>query len=438
MSVATKPVSVETHELSNGLRVVLAPLSHLHRAAIACVVEVGARYEDEASSGLSHFLEHMLHRGTPSYRSAHELAAGIEGMGANLDAATGVDRGSLVVTTPPEMLFDALGVLGEVMTQPLFTDVDIERGIVREELLEDRDERGRLIDPDGVVRRVVFGAHPLGYPIVGTPTTLRRFGVPMLKTHHARHYTARSSVVALAGKLPTARGKLLRNLETAFGKVPRGERLRPPRFRSQAALAGGLSIVRTTSVQASLRVACVAPGRKDRRAAASELLIRLIDDGNATRLYERLCDSRGLCYDVSAGYEAYDEAGLFDIAAEATEEAIPEVLKEIVGILEDLASRGPSPEEVAKAVQRARWHAARTLDQPESLAEQIGCGVLGADPLTPFVRAERMAACSPRQVRALARSMFRRERLAVAVVGDLGRGTERELRRIFAGAVGQA
>lgn len=433
MSRGTKLASVEAHELSNGLRVALAPLSHLHRAAIACVVEVGARYEDEASSGLSHFLEHMLHRGTPTYGSAHALAAGIEGMGANLDAATGVDRGSLVVTAPPETLLDAAHVLGEVMCQPLFTDVDIERGIVREELLEDRDERGRLVDPDGVVRRNVFGAHPLGFPIVGTPTTLRRFGVPMLTAHHARHYTSRSSVIAVAGKLP-ARAKLLRTLESAFGGVRRGESLRPRRWPTKPPPTAGLSIVRTSSMQASLRVACVAPGRKDRRVAASELLIRLIDDGNATRLYERLCDSRGLCYDVSAGYEAYDETGLFDIAAEATEEAIPDVLCEILGILEDLATNGPSEAEIAKAIQRARWHADRALDQPESVAEQIGLGVLGADPLTPFDRAERMAVCTPRQLRGLARSMFQRQRLAVAVVGDVSRGTERELKRIFAGS----
>ncbi|NUP08699.1 MAG: insulinase family protein [Polyangiaceae bacterium] len=428
----TREPLVDVARLSNGLRVVLAPGPHLHRTAVACLTQVGARYEDASNAGLSHFLEHMLHRGTPSYPSAHALASQIEGMGASLDAATGVDRGSLVVTTPPENTLDAIEVLGEVLEHPLFCDLEVERGIVHEELLEDRDDRGRLIDPDGIVRSLVFGEHPLGFPIVGTPATLKRFSVPMLRAHHERHYTTETTVVAVAGKLPS-RPRLLRTLERAFARRPRGGRLVPAPFRVNppaATAAAPISITRSHSSQASLRVACVAPGRKDKSAPAAELLIRLVDDGNATRLYERLCDRRGLCYEVSAGYEAYDETGLFDVAAESNEGAITEVLTEVLGMLGDFAKEGPSQAEIDRALARARWQAERSLDQPEHAAENGALGVLADEPLTAFGRAERLARCSRTALRSLARRMFRPDRLRIAVVGSVSRSTAKQLESI--------
>ncbi len=389
------------------------------------MAEVGVRFEDAATAGVSHFLEHMLHRGTRSFSSAHALACAIEGLGATLDAATGVDRGSLVMTTPPDNALEAIRLLGEVVTSPSFADIDVERGIVREELLEDRDDRGRLVDPDGIVRSIVFGEHPLGLPIVGTPRTLRRFDVPMLRAHHARHYGAATTALAVSGKLPP-RSQLSRALEQAFAGVAGGARPRVRRFRPSAA-GRPVSLTRSHSSQASIRVACVGPGRRDARSSIADLLIRVVDDGNATRLYERLCDRRGLCYDVSAGYEAYDEAGLFDVAAESAEGACVEVLSEILSMLAELASAGPSDAEVERALSRARWHADRSLDQAESVAEIAALGVLGGEPLTAKARAERMAVATPAKVRALARRMFRPEALTVSVGGAVSRKTAKAL-----------
>lgn len=425
-------MDVDAIQLSNGLRVALVSGAHLHRAAIAWVVRVGARFEDAQTAGLSHFLEHMLHRGTPSFPSAHALAMGIESLGASLDAATGIDRGTLTLTAPPDSLLDAMEVLGEITRQPLFTDIEVERNIVREELLEDRDDRGRLVDPDGLVRKLVFGEHPLGHPIVGTPRTLRSFSLPLLTKHHRRHYTVRSTVVALGGRLPKSRARLASALERCFGQTPVGRRVPAGRFVATRRASPNLSIVRTSASQASLRVACVGPGRAHAAAPAAELLLRVIDDGNATRLYERLCDGLGLCYEVSAGYEAYDEAGLFDIAAEAHEGTITQVLSEVLAMLRDLASKGPTPAEMEKAVIRARWQAARSLDHPETACEHVGSALLSDEPLTPFDRAERLAGVSTSAVRAMAARMFRADQLHIAVVGPCSRATERELRETVA------
>jgi predicted Zn-dependent peptidase len=427
--VASRAVSspIEALTLASGLRVVVVRQPHLHRASATYVLRVGPRFEAPEQVGISHFLEHMLHRGTASHPSAHELAVAVEEHGATLDAATGVEHGSLAATFPTERALEVVRLLGEVVTVPAFTDIDTERGIVREELLEDRDERGRLVDPDGVLRAALFGDHPLGYPIVGTPKSLRSFDVPALRAHHARHYTSSSAVLALAGRLPPA-SKLVPTLERAFAKHPKGRALRGARFtRSNQPNRGPiLAAVDTPASQVGIRVACTGPGRGARLEAATELLLRTIDDGTSTRLYERLCDRGGLCYEVSAGYEPYEGAGLVDVAAEAHEDAAITVVSEILAMLRELATSGPTAAEVAKAKARARWFAERAADQPEAAAEQAAMGVLAGEPMTALARVARYDALEADDLRRAAAALFRRERLAIALVGPVSRATRRK------------
>jgi predicted Zn-dependent peptidase len=154
--------------------------------------------------------------------------------------------------------------------------------------------------------------------------------------------------------------------------------------------------------------------------------LRTIDDGTSTRLYERLCDRGGLCYEVSAGYEPYEGAGLVDVAAEAHEDAALTVVSEVLAMLRELATSGPTDAEVAKAKARARWFAERAADQPEAAAEQAAMGVLAGEPMTARDRAARYDALGPDDLRRAAAALFRRERLAIALVGPVSRATRRK------------
>jgi predicted Zn-dependent peptidase len=414
--------------LKSGLRVALSPLPHLHRTAVSFVLRIGARYETKDTSGISHFLEHMLHRGTSTLPSAHAQADALESLGATLEATTGVDHGAFTLSCPIETFDEAAGLLGDALLAPAFTAVDVERGIVREELAEERDERGRLVDPDGVARALLFGDHALGFPIVGTPRTLRGFGRRELDAHHARHYTSASAALAVSGAMPK-RADALRTLERAFATIPEGKAVASRRFPRRAA-GPALAVVRTPSHQIGVRVAMLAPGRKHRGSAACELLLRVIDDGNATRLYHRLSDELGLCYDVSAGYEPYDDVGLFDVAAEATEDGALRALEEILLLLSDLERHGPTEDELDKAKARARHHADRTLDQAESWAEQAALALVADAPATLFEHHRRLLDVNRRDVALVARSMIRRGNLAVALVGPVSRGAEKRAKAL--------
>ena len=138
--------------LPNGLKVVLVPQPAVHRAVASLYLRVGSRFESKENNGISHFLEHMVFRGTPSMKTAHDQALAFERLGGTLYAATHVDHGVMSVGVPPKNLEPVLALLGEVAIAPLFTEIEIERGIVREEILEDLDDDGRDVDADNLAR----------------------------------------------------------------------------------------------------------------------------------------------------------------------------------------------------------------------------------------------------------------------------------------------
>jgi predicted Zn-dependent peptidase len=410
-----------------GLQAFAVPQQHLHRSVLTYALHVGSRYEVERTAGISHFLEHMLHRGTDRLPTAHAQAVAIEALGGTLDAMTGVDHGTLSLTCPPESFEAAAQLLGEITATPIFSDIDVERGIVREELLEDRDDRGRLIDPDGVARAALFGDHPLGFPIVGTLKTLASFDEPLLRAHHARHYTSATAVLTAAGRLPS-RARLEKILGRAFAGHRRGRPVRGPRFRKPSASGPMLRVVRSPASQVAIRIACLGPGRSHADEAPTELLLRVIDDGTSTRLYETLCDRLGLCYEVSAAWEAYDEVGIFDIAAEAQDDAVPRIVEELLAMMRALATDGPTPAEIDKAIKRSRWLSERAHDQPELAAEELALSALAGTPRTPAEKHKRLASVGADDVRRAARKLFDARRIALALVGPVSRATERRAR----------
>jgi predicted Zn-dependent peptidase len=355
----------------NGVRVVGVALPTQQRIVVSAMLRAGSRYESEANNGLSHFLEHMLFRGVPSHPTAHALALGFEAHGGTLAAATSTDMGALGVAMPPESFEATLRLLADVYTRPVFSDVDVEKGIVREEILESLDEHGNVTEPEDVVRQVCFGDHPLSLPILGTADRLEGFSHADLVQHHARHYSARNTVVAVAGPIDES---VVRRVAEAFSDVPDGPEIHTLAPAPQAGLRH--RFVKKLGNQTELCVAFRAPSATSADEPALDLLMRTLDDGMSTRLYAEICDKRGLCYEVRADYEGYTDSGLVEIHAECVHENAPEVLSTILGVIGDLRDHGPTAAEVDKAKRRHGWEARRLSDSAEDVAEHFAVGEL--------------------------------------------------------------
>lgn len=410
--------------LSNGLRVLLVPRPGLHQAAVSMFLRTGARYEAKADNGLSHFLEHMLFRGSGPLKTAHEVALAFERLGETLYAATATDHGLMSVALPAESLPSAIGLLGQVVKKPVFSAIEVERRIVHEEILEDLDDDGRPIDADNIARELLFGDHPLGRPITGPPEHLAGFDIARLRSHLKRHYTANNAVVAVSGAFDE--DTIVDALEEAFGSLAKGKRLAPePAPAIDPKARPRVSFVESDGSQTDLRVAFRAPGDHHPREAATEMLLRVLDDGMSTRLYERICDRLGLCYTVSAGFEAFEDSGVFDLAAETQHGRVAEVTEQMLEVCADMAAHGPTQAELDKAKARAAWGIRALLDSPGDLADFYGLAALAEVARTPADRADQLLAITREDVRAAAEEVFHPSHLVAVAVGLLPKKIER-------------
>lgn len=412
--------------LPNGLRVVTARMPGLHRVVLNAHLRAGPAIEPESQNGLSHFLEHMLYRGTEALPSAHDQADAFESLGGSLSATTYVDHGSMAVAVPPRSLADVLPLFAEVYQRPIFTGIEIEKAIIREEQLEGLDEDGRRIDADELIREQCFADHALGRPIIGNRKRLDGFDRAALERHHAELYVGANTVLCVAG--PVDPDDVLKRVESAFGGLPRGERPRFDPLPEQT--ESRFEYVANAGSQTEMRVAFRAPAELGELEPATELLLRVVDDGMSTRLYHRICDELGLCYDVSAGYESYASGGIFDVAAEMTHERSAQVLTEILSMVRDLSDHGPSDAELAKAKTRLEWHFDTMLDEPADMAGFVASGVLTGVALTPATRRDQLLSVSREDVRRAAAWMFQPDRSSFVVVGELRKRDRRALREL--------
>jgi predicted Zn-dependent peptidase len=416
--------------LPNGLRVVATPQPQLHRAHVALYLRVGSRFEDERTNGLSHFLEHMMYRGTPRLPSAHEVNLAFEKIGGYLYASTQTDYGIFSVTVPPESMDEASRLFGEVLRAPSFFDIEVEKGIVCEEILEDLDDEGRQVDADNLSRELIYPTHPLGYTITGDEKRVRSFTNDMCREHHAKHYVAANGVLAFAGAIDAESAMALAARD--FGALPTGTVTRgaaPVHTQKKPRLR----IIENVSSQTELRVCLRALGEGAPERPAIEMLMRLVDDGMSTRLYHRVCDDKGLCYDVSAGYDGYEDDGVIDFAAGVQHPRAALVTREILTLLEEIAEKGPEEDELAKAKRRHAWDLTAMADSAEDAAGFFAGGYLFDRFEDADQRRASLAKVTREDVRDVARKLARPERLNVIAVGLLENDEDKRLADVVKG-----
>jgi predicted Zn-dependent peptidase len=407
-----------------GMRVVVVPMPWTHSVSIDLQLRVGSRYEPAERAGASHLLEHMLYRGTPSLATSGDVALAFESLGADLDASTSIESGSLAVSMPAENLPQVLRLLADVFRNPSLRELEVEKGIVREEVLESLDERGRVIDPDWLMPELVFPDHPLGRPIAGTPADLDSLTIDALRAHHNLHYVGVGAVLAVAG--PVEPQAVLDAITAAFEGLPKGAPP-PTQLPPGPQLQPRVRLVQHRDSQTHLRLGLRVPGLDSPREPAVEVLLRLIDDGMSTRLYRRVCDELGLCYDVGAGVQTFTDCGLFELWADATHERALAVFQEMVGLLVRLRQEGPSVAELTKLQQRHGWQTRRLLDDTSGLATHQAWSVLMAQETALDNRHAALCRVTAQDVHAVAQRFICASGASALAVGDLKSRDERRL-----------
>ncbi len=414
--------------LANGTRVVSVPQPHLQGASLSVFVKVGPRYEQPETNGISHFLEHMLFRGTPRYATAYELSLAAEALGGTIDAATYADFTHYQLHVPSERALEALDLLAELLRAPRLLDLELEKKIVREEILADRDVDGREVDAENLSRLLLFPNHSIGFKITGEPENVERFDIPDLRRHLEKHYGAANMAVVATGDI--APEAVLERARQAFENFPRGtltliEQPPPPRHEQH------LLFVKNEASQTDVRVCFRAVGPDDPDYMPLKLLLRVLDDGMSTRLHRRLTDESGLAYDAFASLDPYEELSVVDVGASVEHDKVPEVISVILDMLHEFTLELVSEAELEKARARYNWNLRRIIDSPEDLALYAGTQAIFGRRIDLASLWHEVEQVSVEHLRNAARRVFRKENLHIVCVGKVKKPVQKATERVL-------
>jgi predicted Zn-dependent peptidase len=413
----------EVSRLSNGARLATIEMPHMRSASVGLWAGVGGRHEHERECGTSHFLEHLLFKGTKR-RNARAITADVEGVGGYLNAFTTEDHTCYYAKACATHFTRLCDVLGDMYVDSVFpaAEIEREREVIREEIMMYRDQPAQHAQE--LLTATMWPEHPLGRPITGTVDTVSGLGRRAISAFHKQHYNASNTVATVAG--PVTHAEALTALKPWLSRLPRGTR---PRFRRSPRTPSKASVCLHThdTEQTHLAMGYHAWGRKDDRRYALKMLSVLLGENMSSRLFQKLRERHGCCYSVNSGMLALADTGALHISAGLDSAKLPFALKLILKELTNLADRGPSGAELRMARDYTIGQTLMGLESTSSQIMWMGESLLGYDKvLCPAEVERRSYGVAPDDVRAAAAECLQRARLGVAVVGPLKDKTEVE------------
>ncbi|HJR26605.1 MAG TPA: pitrilysin family protein [Acidimicrobiales bacterium] len=339
----TKPAPIEQTDLPNGLRIVSETMPEARSVTLGAWVRVGGRDEPDDLSGASHFLEHLLFKGTEE-RSAREIAEAVDAVGGEMNAFTAREHTAYYARLPYQQLGLGVGLLGEVLTAPALrpSDVDAERQVIVEEILMNLDspeDRAHTL-----LARLLFPGHPLGRDVLGEMATVEALGRDDIDGFFRRWYRPATMVLAAAGRLDHA--ELVAVASNAFASLEGGalpERHAPPPAEASVV------VEEDDTEQAHLCLGWRGPEVEDADRWAMAVANQVLGGGMASRLFQEVREERGLAYAVYSHPSAYSDSGCLTVYCGTAPKRAPETLRVIDAVVEDLLADGVTDGELTVA-----------------------------------------------------------------------------------------
>ena len=404
--------------LPGGLRVVTEFLPAVRSVALGIWVGVGSRDEDEAHAGATHYLEHLLFKGTKR-RTALELSSEMDAVGGEMNAFTAKEYTCYYARVLDADLPLAVDVLSDMVTSSLITpkDVDAERNVVLEEIAMNED------DPTDTVHEAftakLFGDTPLGHPILGTTDSIKRITRDQIFEHYQARYTSEHLVVAAAGNLD--HDTVVELVRHAFGPAldhaaePAPARLAGDQRGSQAGV--GTTLISRGIEQANLVLGCEALARTDDRRFALGVLNAAFGGGMSSRLFQEVREKRGLAYSVYSFAGQHADTGMWGIYVGCLPSKADEVLAICAEEITRVVEGGLTDAELARGKGQVRGSIVLGLEDPSSRMSRLGKSELVYPRLEPVEEVlASIDAVTHDDIRAVAVDILTRPK-ALAVVG---------------------
>src|SRR5580700_4493273 len=406
--------------LPGGLRVVTESLPSVRSVALGIWVGVGSRDEDQAHAGATHYLEHLLFKGTRQ-RTALDISAAMDAVGGELNAFTGKEYTCYYARVLDADLPLAIDVLSDMVTDSLIEpkDVDAERNVVLEEIAMNEDDPGDTVHEAFTTR--LFGDTPLGRPILGTVDSINAITRDQIFEHYRARYTPPNIVVAAAGNLD--HDTVVQLVAQAFGPaLERAAEPAPPRLNGSHSGFGAEAGVGTTLVsrsieQANLVLGCEALARTDDRRFALGVLNAAFGGGMSSRLFQEVREKRGLAYSVYSFAAQHADTGMWGIYVGCLPAKADDVLAICAEEITRVVEGGLTDAELARGKGQVRGSIVLGLEDPSSRMSRLGKSELVYPRLEPVDEVlTSIDAVTHDDVRAVAVEILTRPK-ALAVVG---------------------
>jgi len=410
-------------ELPNGLIVLTERMEHVHSVAMGVWVKSGSRCESAEVNGISHFVEHMLFKGTRS-RSAQHIAREMDSIGGNLDAFTSKETICFNVKSLSDHVPIALDVLTDMVLNPTFAvpDIERERGVILEEIKIDED------NPDVLVHELFtqsfWKGHPLGSPILGTTETVRRLGQQQLFGYHGDRFHGGNMVFSAAGNLD--HDQFVEAVAAKFSTLPSGQAL----GELSAPEPSARIILRNKKAleQVQICLGVPAPPVADDSRYATSILNTVLGGGMSSRLFQNIREERGLAYSVYSDMSPYRDTGNFCVYAGTSAGKALEVVDLILAEFRNLKESPIGDEELTRAKDQLRGNILLSLESSNARMANLARQEMY---FHQFFSSDEIIArineVTAAEVQTMAQRLFEPERIAVTLLGrldgvKLGRG----------------
>jgi len=407
--------NIRRQVLANGLTVITEQMSHIRSVCIGIWLKSGSRNEDSEWNGISHFIEHMVFKGTET-RSAEAIARQVDSIGGNMDAFTAKECICFNIKVLDEHLPLAMDVLSDLVLHPVFDQSDIarERGVILEEIKMDEDSPDYLVHE--IFTQSFWKDHPLGKPILGTRETVRRFERPVVARFYDAHFAPGNVIVAAAGNLDHKRFvELVARYFEHMKPAKNGLQSPPPKTFSRINLRNKKSLE-----QVQICVGVPSHPIAHERRYASYILNTLLGGGMSSRLFQNIRERQGLAYAIYSDLNPYRDTGCMCVYAGTSRASAIKVVESVIGEFCALKSAPVPEEELRRSKDQLKGSLMLSLESSTARMSNLARQEMYFDRFYSLDELiERIEAVTADNLQQTANEFFRTGEIAVTILGNL-------------------
>ncbi|HKW75344.1 MAG TPA: pitrilysin family protein [Terriglobales bacterium] len=411
----SEPRNIHRQVLPNGLILLSEEMSHIRSISIGIWMKTGSRDEVPELNGISHFLEHMVFKGTKS-RSARDIARQVDSIGGNMDAFTGKETICFNIKVLDEHLPLAVDILSDLVLNPVFDPKDItrEKGVILEEIKMDED------NPDYLVHEIFtqnfWKDHPLGKPILGTKETVRSFEQEKLFDSYQHRFAPNNMIISAAGNLKHERfAELIREKFAGLGTASNGFHQLTPTVTPRIITRNKKSL---EQVQLCLGVPSHPISHEKRYV--SYVLNTVLGGGMSSRLFQKIREDQGLVYAIYSDLNPYRDTGCLSIYAGTSVESTPKVVESVVAEFRELKAGPIAADELRRAKDQLKGSLMLSLESTTSRMSNLARQEMYFERFFSLDETiDEIESVTAEEIAEMANSLFDQDKVAVTVLGNL-------------------